>query len=130
MTWAYPEDTGKNTDFTLYHFEGLHRDDSTGGQSGFELDDLKAIDPEEVTITKTDAGIQFEVGSGGFSPFVLVWEEADDDNPPYIPPTTGDDDDDEEEPDTPALDKVNHFLYVEGYPEDYRTGEYSDNEDL
>ena len=131
VTWAYPEDTGKNTDFTLYHFEGLHRDDSTGGQSGFELDDLKAIDPEEVTITKTDAGIQFEVGSGGFSPFVLVWEEADDDdNPPYIPPTTGDDDDDEEEPDTPALDKVNHFLYVEGYPEDYRTGEYSDNEDL
>lgn len=131
VTWAYPEDTGKNTDFTLYHFEGLHRDDSTGGQSGFELDDLKAIDPEEVTITKTDAGIQFEVGSGGFSPFVLVWEEADDDdNPPYIPPTTGDDDDDEEESDTPALDKVNHFLYVEGYPEDYRTGEYSDNEDL
>ena len=131
VTWAYPEDTGKNTDFTLYHFKGLHRDDSTGGQSGFELDDLKAIDPEEVTITKTDAGIQFEVGSGGFSPFVLVWEEADDDdNPPYIPPTTGDDDDDEEEPDTPALDRVNHFLYVEGYPEDYRTGEYSDNENL
>ena len=125
VTWAYPEDTGKNTDFTLYHFEGLHRDDSTGGQSGFELDDLKAVDPEKVTITKTDAGIQFEVGSGGFSPFVLVWEEDDPYYPPYDPG-----DDDEEEPDTPALDKVNHFLYVEGYPEDYRTGEYSDNEDL
>ena len=50
------------------------------------------------------------------------------DGPPIDPeePT----DPDNPEPDTPALDKVNHFLYVEGYPEDYRTGEYSDNEDL
>lgn len=46
------------------------------------------------------------------------------------PPIIDDDDEDKPEPDTPALDKVNHFLYVEGYPEDYRTGEYSDNEDL
>lgn len=50
------------------------------------------------------------------------------DGPPIDPeePT----DPDNPEPDTPALDRVNHFLYVEGYPEDYRTGEYSDNEDL
>ncbi len=50
------------------------------------------------------------------------------DGPPIDPeePT----DPDNPDPDTPALDKVNHFLYVEGYPEDYRTGEYSDNEDL
>ena len=50
------------------------------------------------------------------------------DGPPIDPeePT----DPDNPEPDTPALDKVNHFLYVEGYPEDHRTGEYSDNEDL
>ena len=33
-------------------------------------------------------------------------------------------------PDTPSLNKDDHFLYIEGYPEDYRTGEYSDNEDL
>ena len=46
------------------------------------------------------------------------------------PPIIDDDDEDKPDPDTPALDKVNHFLYVEGYPEDYRTGEYSDNEDL
>ena len=50
------------------------------------------------------------------------------DGPPIDPeePTEPDNPD----PDTPALDKVNHFLYIEGYPEDYRTGEYSDNEDL
>ena len=127
ITWAYPEDTGENTEFTLYHFEGLHRD---GTNSGFEISDVNGITPEKIDIDTDENGITFTVGSGGFSPFVLVWEEADDDNPPYIPPTTGDDDDDEEDPDTPALDKVNHFLYVEGYPEDYRTGEYSDNEDL
>lgn len=46
------------------------------------------------------------------------------------PPIIDDDDEDKPDPDTPALDRVNHFLYVEGYPEDYRTGEYSDNEDL
>lgn len=50
------------------------------------------------------------------------------DGPPIDPeePT----DPDNPDPDTPALDKVNHFLYIEGYPEDYRTGAYSDNEDL
>ena len=127
ITWAYPKDTNENTEFTLYHFEGLHRD---GKNSGFEISDVNGITPEKIDIDTDENGITFTVDSGGFSPFVLVWEEADDDNPPYIPPTTGDDDDDEEDPDTPALDKVNHFLYVEGYPEDYRTGEYSDNEDL
>lgn len=39
-------------------------------------------------------------------------------------------DPDNPDPDTPSLNKDDHFLYIEGYPEDYRTGEYSDNEDL
>lgn len=48
-------------------------------------------------------------------------------------PTTDPDeptDPDNPDPDTPSLNKDDHFLYIEGYPEDYRTGEYSDNEDL
>ena len=122
ITWAYPKDTNENTEFTLYHFEGLHRD---GTNSGFDISDVNNITPEKVNIDTDENGITFTVGSGGFSPFVLVWEEDDPYYPPYDPG-----DDDEEEPDTPALDRVNHFLYVEGYPEDYRTGEYSDNEDL
>lgn len=50
------------------------------------------------------------------------------DGPPIDPeePT----DPDNPDPDTPSLNKDDHFLYIEGYPEDYRTGEYSDNEDL
>ena len=39
-------------------------------------------------------------------------------------------DPDNPDPDTPSLNKDDHYLYIEGYPEDYRTGEYSDNEDL
>ena len=125
ITWAYPDGTNRYTEFKLYHFKGLHRDDSAGGQSGFDINDVANIVPEDVNINTDENGITFTVSSGGFSPFVLVWNEDDPYYPPYDPG-----DDDEEEPDTPALDKVNHFLYVEGYPEDYRTGEYSDNEDL
>ena len=86
--WAYPEGTDKNTDFTLYHFPGLHRDDSTGGSSGFDIADLNKVDPETVEdIEKGDNGISFTVAPGGFSPFVLTWEKDEPDTP-VIPPTT------------------------------------------
>lgn len=100
----------------------MHRDNSDGGQSGFEIGDLEQATVENVRIDKGQYGISFTVEPGGFSPFVLTWTEGS--GQPIDPGTDPDD------PDTPALDKVNHFLYVEGYPEDYRTGEYSDNEDL
>lgn len=122
VTWAYPEGTNRYTDFTLYHFAGLHRDDE---QSGFDLEDLADVTPEEVNIENTSAGITFDVSSGGFSPFVLVWEEQ-----AYVPGPGGGGDDDDEDEDTPALNTKDHYLYIEGYPEDYRTGEYSDDEDL
>lgn len=120
--WAYPDGTDASDDFTLWHFEGLHRDNSDGGQSGFEIGDLEQATVENVRIDKGQYGISFTVEPGGFSPFVLTWTEGS--GQPIDPGTDPDD------PDTPALDKVNHFLYIEGYPEDYRTGEYSDNEDL
>ena len=128
--WPYPEGTSMETNFQIVHYDGLDRDDN-GALTGndFTMTRYSADSQNTNVLENTPQGIKITVNS--FSPFALFWEEADDDdNPPYIPPTTGDDDDDEEEPDTPALDRVNHFLYVEGYPEDYRTGEYSDNEDL
>lgn len=127
--WPYPEGTSMETNFQIVHYDGLDRDDN-GALTGndFTMTRYSADSQNTNVLENTPQGIKITVNS--FSPFALFWEEADDDNPPYIPPTTGDDDDDEEEPDTPVLDKVNHFLYVEGYPEDYRTGEYSDNEDL
>ena len=76
VVWAYPEGTDKNTKFTLLHFEGLHRDDADDASSGYETTDIETVTPEIEDITNTDAGITFEVSSGGFSPFVLIWEKA------------------------------------------------------
>lgn len=67
--WAYPEGTGMEDDFVLYHFKGLHRD---GENSGFDIEDIAKTEIETVTITKTEQGISFEVEPGGFSPFVLL----------------------------------------------------------
>ena len=134
--WKVPKTANsEDHDFKIVHFNGLNRqyDEPTAsliGTTGYGVEEY-TVENSGLDIVEIGNEEYLKFSTDTFSPFILVWEEADDDdNPPYIPPTTGDDDDDEEEPDTPALDKVNHFLYVEGYPEDYRTGEYSDNEDL
>ena len=134
--WKVPKTANsEDHDFKIVHFNGLNRqyDEPTAsliGTTGYGVEEY-TVENSGLDIVEIGNEEYLKFSTDTFSPFILVWEEADDDdNPPYIPPTTGDDDDDEEDPDTPALDKVNHFLYVEGYPEDYRTGEYSDNEDL
>ena len=113
--WAYPEGTNRSTDFTLLHFEGLHRD---GENSGFDVDDIKLVTPEHVSITKDAAGIMFHVEAGGFSPFVLVYEEEDNDRPTRPDPDPDDDKDDEdEEPeeDVTGLNTTDHYAYIAGY---------------
>ena len=121
--WGYPAGTDRTTKFTLLHFKGLHRD---GEESGFELSDLEDIQPENietVTVTKEDEGINFSISSGGFSPFVLVWEdkpEPEPTPPPYIPPVDDDDDQPEDPDDTGVSDLLNtkdHDQYLFGYPE-------------
>ena len=72
--WAYPEGTDSSTSFQLLHFENLHRDDADDASSGYTVEEILAVSPTEVEIEKTAAGIAFSVPSGGFSPFVLVWE--------------------------------------------------------
>ena len=72
--WAYPDGTNSSDNFTLLHFKDLHRD---GDKSGFDVADITASQIEEVTgLEKTDIGIKFHVGAGGFSPYALVWEES------------------------------------------------------
>lgn len=70
--WPYPAGTNKDTAFTLLHFEGLHRE-----MEPHEIgDQIADCNVSEVTIVdKTDTHIAFKVGSAGFSPFALVWEE-------------------------------------------------------
>lgn len=76
--WGYPEGTDESTEFSLWHFEGLHRDGTDDpSESGYDLEDIARVDPEAVEVENTPQGIKFTVSPGGFSPFVLVWEESD-----------------------------------------------------
>ena len=124
--WDYPEGTDKNTDFEVLHFTGLHRD---GEESGFDINDLNTITMDEienVTIEKTDDYIVFHVEEANFSPYALAWEDdSGQDWPPYYPWHPDGDDDGPS-----GLNTEDHFSYVVGYAEDYRTGEATDNEDL
>ena len=73
VSWPYPTGTDKNTEFTLLHFEDLHRDMASNEVAG----DIASGKVSEVKdIKKTDTHIEFEVGTGGFSPFALVWEST------------------------------------------------------
>ena len=131
--WPYPEGCDRNDDIQLLHFTDLHREYRMDNNTSL-TDLIAASEVEKVSIEKTDAGIWFHVDESGFSPFALVWDEKND-HPHWPPVGPGDDDDDPsenpEEPDTPDdLNTVDHFSYVVGYPEDYRTGEPTDNEDL
>ena len=118
ITWAYPEGTDENTKFTVYHFEGLHRD---GENSGFEMTDLDKAKVETKDLSLSKAGISFDVASGDFSPYVLVWETDNSgsdtpggdtpggDDPWYPPYNPGDDDK------PSGLNTEDHFSYVVGY---------------
>lgn len=72
VSWPYPAGTDKTTEFTLLHFEGLHRDMASNEVAG----DIASCNATEVTITKSETHITFNIGSGGFSPFALVWEST------------------------------------------------------
>lgn len=119
LYWPAPSNAAADSKYYIVHYTDMNRLEITDDVAQAAA---KEIEGKRVTIGENDY-IKFTVTS--FSPFVLVWEEKE----PYVPPYNpgpGDDDDD----DTPALNTEDHYLYIEGYPEDYRTGEYTDNEDL
>lgn len=72
----YPEGTDQNTDFTLLHYNDLHREYGINGQEQVAAA-IAHTRIEEVDFTKETAGIRFEVPQSGFSPFVIIWEEKD-----------------------------------------------------
>ena len=120
--WALPEGADPDDDFRIVHFNALDREYDDLNEMLAENEPVVYSMGDDLEIVEIDNEEYLKFSTDSFSPFVLVWDEKND-QPPIIPS-------DPDDPDTPALDKVNHFLYVEGYPEDYRTGEYSDNEDL
>lgn len=72
VSWPYPAGTDKTTEFTLLHFEDLHRDMASNEVAG----DIASCKVTEVAIEKDETHITLKIGSGGFSPFALVWEST------------------------------------------------------
>ena len=68
--WPLPEGADTNT-LKVLHFKDLHRNMTTG-QIEEEIARCKV---EIITPTVSGNHVTFKIGSGGFSPFALVWEE-------------------------------------------------------
>lgn len=109
--WPYPAGTNKDTEFTLLHFEGLHRSmaaDDIAGQ--IENCTVSKVSIED----KTETHIVLKVGSAGFSPFALVWEEKIPTPPPVNPNPPADPDDTGV---SSLLETKEHIQYLAGYPD-------------
>lgn len=83
--WVLPEGVSDDAEISLWHFRGLHRD---ADGSGFDINDVAAVSPEEVEFTRDGSTIVFDVEEGGFSPFVLTWTDAPDEPDVPTPPAT------------------------------------------
>lgn len=99
--WPLPAGTGRNTSFTLLHFEGLHREMGVDViESG-----INSCDVTPVTVENTGTHVKFTVSRAGFSPFILVWDEY---NTPITPIPEPDD--------SPVgLNTEDHVAYIIGY---------------
>lgn len=99
--WPLPAGTGRNTSFTLLHFEGLHRE---MGVDAVE-DGIEICTVTSVPVENTGTHVKFTVSRAGFSPFVLVWDEY---NTPITPIP---------EPDNSpvGLNTEDHVAYIIGY---------------
>lgn len=69
--WPLPEGADTNT-LKVLHFKDLHRDMATGQIE----EEIAQCEVEIVSSTVSGNYVTFEIGSGGFSPFALVWLES------------------------------------------------------
>lgn len=99
--WPLPAGTGWSTNFTLLHFEGLHREMGVDDVAGR----INSCTVTSVPIENTGTHIKFTVSRAGFSPFILVWDEY---NTPITPIP---------EPDNSpvGLNTEDHVAYIIGY---------------
>ena len=84
--FPYPDGTDQNTEFTLLHFAGLHREEGLDGEDAAAA--IESSVPSVVAVENTAYGIRFHVTEGGFSPFVLMYRTAED--TPNVPDTPDD----------------------------------------
>lgn len=69
VSWPLPEGTNKNTSFSLVHFKDLDRDMAADDVA----DKIASCEVESIPVVVTGTHVTFEVESGNFSPFALVW---------------------------------------------------------
>ena len=126
LYWPYPEDMDKSEPVYIVHYDGLDRD-----FNGANLDDELKKDDVSVNVysadsdefTLTDTGKGYKITTSTFSPFAIVYKQEQSVTPDPGPGGGGDDD-------RPGLNLEDHYSYIVGYPEDYRTGEATDDESL
>ena len=115
--WPKPANAPKDAEFTLLHFEGLHREISIEEVEGM----VGNCTVTSIPLTYSEDGeyLTFTVKPGGFSPFVLAWQEPDEpdepDIPPYIPPVTPPVTPPEPEYKPEWLNTEDHYAYIIGY---------------
>ena len=71
--WPLPEGTTKNTQFSLFHFEGMHREMGVD-EVADDILNTPLVEDMSDEIQVTDTHIVFKISRAGFSPFVLTWD--------------------------------------------------------
>lgn len=99
--WPLPAGTGWSTNFTLLHFEGLHREMGVDDVAGR----INSCTVTSVPIENTGTHVKFTVSRAGFSPFILVWDEY---NTPITPIP-------EQDNSPVGLNTEDHVAYIIGY---------------
>lgn len=133
--WPLPEGTTENTEFSLLHFKDLHREmassDVVSEIANCEVETDTSAGTSVEIVDVTDEYVIIQTGDTGFSPFALAWDadNGSGDNPggggggSWHPSNPGGDG-------PSGLNTEDHFSYIVGYAEDYRTGEATDDESL
>lgn len=113
--WPLPEGTTKNTQFSLFHFEGMHREMGVD-EVADDILNTPLVEDMSDEIQVTDTHIVFKISRAGFSPFVLTWDtkaptpNPDPDPNPNPDPTPNPDPKPEDKPSDRPTRGDNHEL--------------------
>ena len=129
--FPYPEGMGIEDTFYVVHYDQLDRNyadeqlDSLLTAENVKVYSADAAEASDLKLTNTEQGIKITTST--FSPFALVYD-PDQNNGGNQGDGGWTPDGDDDGPS--GLNTEDHFSYIVGYAEDYRTGEPTDNEDL
>ena len=130
LYWPKPDDMAEGSDVYIVHYDGLDRDfDASNLDANYVTDnaDIKvySTDATDPALKLEDTGNGYKITTSTFSPFAIVYKQAEEPSVTPDPGPGGGGD-----PDRPGLNLEDHYSYIVGYPEDYRTGEATDDESL